>query len=248
MNKGLPIMPKQTYEAIFFDLDGTLLNLDMDYFLERYFSGVASFVARKGFDPDVFVKALGAGVQSMIKETGGYNIDRFWRTFCAITNHSREVVEPLITEYYETDFDCIGETIVACPEAAEVLTLLKHKKYPLYLTTMPLFPRIAVEKRLAWAGCSPDFFDRITTYDNSTSTKPHLEYYQENIDQIKVSPEKVLMVGNNTLEDLACMGLGIDAFLVTDCLLDPIDFDVQSVRHGSLKEFLTFAQNLPECE
>ena len=56
------------------------------------------------------------------------------------------------------------------------------------------------------------------------------------------------MVGNNTKEDLACMGLGIDAFLVTDCLLDPIGFDIQSVKHGSLQEFLAFANSLPECE
>ncbi len=241
-------MQKPTYEAIFFDLDGTLLDLDMDYFLKSYFGGVASFVSRKGFDPDAFIKALGAGVQSMTNETGGYNIDRFWRTFCMLSHTERKVVEPLITEYYETEFDLIGKDIVARPEATEILSVLKCKKYPLYLTTMPLFPRIAVERRLAWAGCSPDFFDRITTYDNSTSTKPHLAYYQENIDQIKLGPEKVLMVGNNTKEDLACMGLGIDAFLVTDCLLDPIGFDIQSVKHGSLQEFLAFANSLPECE
>ena len=241
-------MKSPTYEAVFFDLDGTLLDLDMDYFLNRYFSDVASFVARRGLDPDVFVKALGLGVRSMTKETGGYNIDRFWHTFCTLANERREDIEPVITEYYETEFNDIGKDIIARPEAAEILMVLKEKKYPLYLTTMPLFPRVAVEQRLSWAGCSPEFFDRITTYDNSTSTKPHLAYYQENVDEVKVKPEKILMVGNNTREDLSCMDLGLDAFLVTDCLLDPISFDIQSVKHGSLKEFLAFVEKLPECE
>ena len=56
------------------------------------------------------------------------------------------------------------------------------------------------------------------------------------------------MVGNNTKEDLAALDLGVDGFLVTDCLLDPIGFDVESVKHGSLAEFLSFVENLPECE
>lgn len=56
------------------------------------------------------------------------------------------------------------------------------------------------------------------------------------------------MVGNNTQEDLACMGLGLDAFLVTDCLLNPNNFNIQSVKHGSLKELLGFVEKLPECE
>ena len=241
-------MQKCDYKAVFFDLDGTLLDLDMDLFLHQYFSGVSSFVSRRGYDPEVFLKALGAGVRSMTEGVGGYNIDRFWGAFCTRANESQEEMEPLITEYYQTDFNEIGEHIVPRPEAAEVLEILKEKKYPLYLTTMPLFPRIAVEQRLSWAGCSPDFFDRITTYDNSTSTKPRLEYYQENVDQIHLEPEKILMVGNNTQEDLACMGLGLDAFLVTDRLLNPNNFNIQSVKHGSLKELLGFVEKLPECE
>ena len=172
-------MQKCDYKAVFFDLDGTLLDLDMDLFLHQYFSGVSSFVSRRGYDPEVFLKVLGAGVRSMTEGVGGYNIDRFWGAFCTRANESQEEMEPLITEYYQTDFNEIGEHIVSRPEAAEVLEILKEKKYPLYLTTMPLFPRIAVEQRLSWAGCSPDFFDRITTYDNSTSTKPRIEYYQE---------------------------------------------------------------------
>ena len=138
-------MQKCDYKAVFFDLDGTLLDLDMDLFLHQYFSGVSSFVSRRGYDPEVFLEALGAGVRSMTEGVGGYNIDRFWGAFCTRTNESQEEMEPLITEYYQTDFNEIGEHIVPRPEAAEVLEILKEKKYPLYLTTMPLFPRIAVE-------------------------------------------------------------------------------------------------------
>ena len=72
--------------------------------------------------------------------------------------------------------------------------------------------------------------------------------YQENIDHIGFKPEEILMVGNNTNEDLSAMKLGCDGYLVTDYLLDPIGFDIDSVKHGSLSDFLAFAQALPECE
>jgi len=128
------------------------------------------------------------------------------------------------------------------------VNLLREKGYRLYLTTMPLFPRIAVEKRVQWAGCDPQAFERITTYDNSTSTKPHLEYYRENVEAIGLKPEEILMVGNNTREDLSAMQLGLDGYLVTDWLLNPDGFDIDSVKHGSMADFLKFVEGLPKCE
>ena len=155
---------------------------------------------------------------------------------------------PLLDDFYETRFDELGQGIVPTPESARIVSLLKEKGYPLYLTTMPLFPRIAVEKRLGWAGVPVDAFERITSYENSTSVKPYAAYYRENIKAAGVGAESILMVGNNTKEDLAALDLGVDGFLVTDCLLDPIGFDVESVKHGSLAEFLSFVEDLPECE
>ena len=55
------------------------------------------------------------------------------------------------------------------------------------------------------------------------------------------------MVGNNTKEDLACMQLGMPAYLVTDCLLNPNDFDVESVQHGTMADLLAFVRALPDC-
>ena len=54
------------------------------------------------------------------------------------------------------------------------------------------------------------------------------------------------MVGNNTREDLAAMQLGLDGYLVTDWLLNPDDFDIETVKHGSMTDFLQFVQDLPE--
>ncbi len=247
----MPTSPQRAYKAVFFDLDGTLLPVDMDGFLKAYFESLGKYAAQHGYNPKEFTDALNKGVFAMIKEEGGRNDERFWRTFCAvlgIDESERLEYEQLMEGFYTTAFDELGALITPTPESALVVNLLQEKGYRLYLTTMPLFPRVAVEKRVEWAGCDPQAFERITTYDNSTSTKPHLAYYRENIEAIGLKPEEILMVGNNTREDLAAMQLGLDGYLVTDWLLNPDDFDIESVKHGSMADFLKFVEALPKCE
>ena len=64
-------MPKRSYKAVFFDLDGTLLPIDMDAFLKNYFNDIAAFVQARGHDPKQFIDALSAGVKSMLTKQGG---------------------------------------------------------------------------------------------------------------------------------------------------------------------------------
>lgn len=240
-------MPQRTYKAVFFDLDGTLLPIDMDAFLNRYFTDLPLFAADHGYDGQQFMKAVGAGVQAMMQSEGGRNDDRYWETFCSMVGGQRSDHEPVMEQYYRTAFDALGEMVQPHPAAAQIVALLREKGYRLYLTTMPLFPRVAVEKRLGWAQVPVDVFERITTYDNSTSTKPRLAYYQENLDVLGLDAHDVLMVGNNTREDMSALKLGLDGYLVTDWLLDPEGFDIDSVKHGSLNDFLQFVQDLPQC-
>lgn len=241
-------MPQRTYKAVFFDLDGTLLPIDMDAFLKQYFTDLPAFAAQYGYDAQLFMKAVGAGVKAMLEKTGGFNDERYWETFCSMVGGTRADHEPIMQRYYETAFDNLGMLVTPHPAAAQAIAILREKGYRLYLTTMPLFPRIAVEKRLGWAGVPVDAFERITTYDNSSSTKPYRAYFQENIDAIGLAAEDILMVGNNTREDLAALDLGCDGYLVTDWLLDPDGYPIDSVKHGSLDNFLHFVENLPECE
>ena len=55
-------MAPRTYRAIFFDLDGTLLPMELDEFLGAYFEAIATFVARHGLDAKSFSAGLKAGI------------------------------------------------------------------------------------------------------------------------------------------------------------------------------------------
>lgn len=241
--------PKRTYRAVFFDLDGTLLPMEIEEFLVVYFKAIGAFVAKHGLDPQAFTIALQAGTKAMMKHDGTTtNADAYWKTFYELMGESEVNWQELLLEFYNQEFAAIGKDVQANPAVKQALDTLEAKGYTLLLTTMPMFPPEAVCHRLVWAGVDAHYFKRLTSYDNSTSIKPKLDYYAENLAACGLSGKDVLMVGNNTVEDLAAMQLGCDAFLVTDHLLDPTgNFDLGTVKHGSMAEFAAWVEALPEC-
>ena len=241
--------PPRAYRAVFFDLDGTLLPMELEEFLGKYFETLGAFVSARGHDAHAFSTALKAGIASMSHHDGTRsNADAFWNSFLSRVDADACDWVSLVEEFYANDFGTIGADVVPNPAAARVIETLSDKGYPLVLATMPLFPRCAVEWRLNWAGVDASSFERVTTYENSTSVKPRLAYYEENLAAAGLTGGDVLMVGNNTVEDLAATQVGCDAFLVTDHLIDPVSLDVETVRHGSLAQLAAWAEGLPVCE
>lgn len=241
-------MAKTSYKAVFFDLDGTILPMDMGVFMQKYLTALSGFVASHGLDGEVFTQGLNLGIRAMVDhEDERSNAAVFWEAFFNVATNDRDEWISLFESFYEHEFGSIGEDIVANPCAAESIKLLQDKGYPLVLATMPMFPLRAVEWRLAWAGVDPETFSRITHFENSTSIKPKLAFYEENLRAGGLEPHEVLMVGNNTLEDLECLKLGMDAYLITDFLLNPNEFDLASVKHGSFQDFVDWVRRLMPC-
>lgn len=240
---------ERTYRAICFDLDGTLLPMDLELFMNGYFGSLARFAATKGLEVEQFLKGLKAGTKAMaVSGEDVVNADAFWNTMLSYLDDADRDWASVFEEFYLSDFKCVGEGVVPNPAAAQAVRTLKEKGYTLALTTMPMFPALAVAERLRWAGIEASAFDRITTYENSRSVKPRQTYYAENLAALGVRGEDVLMVGNNTVEDLAFLDLGADAYVVTDNLIDPVNYDFNTIKHGSMEDFAAWVESLPVCE
>lgn len=240
-------MDQRKYKAIFFDLDGTLLPMDMTTFLRAYFVKLGEFSHKQGLGVVKFGDAMRKSVTAIATDkTGRLNSEVFWSTFYQLYGYTDRDIEAAVDRFYETDFGSLGDRVDPNPAARYVVEALRIKGYPLYLVTMPLFPQRAIEQRLEWAGIHPDDFKRISTYDNSFASKPDLAFYRQNIEIAGCDASEVLMVGNNTKDDLAILELGADAFLVTDFLLDPDHYDIDSVKHGTMEEFADFVDEMPE--
>ena len=233
-------MMKKT--TVLFDLDGTLLPMDMDLFMKAYFKGLCVKMAPFGYDPDQLVAAVWAGTKAMITNSGEQTCEEaFWNCFASILGESVREKEPLFADYYANEFQSVQKACGCNPEAARLVRDLKAAGYRVALATNPLFPPIATESRIRWAGLSPDEFELVTTYDNSHYCKPNPAYYQEILDKLGVTVDECVMVGNDVKEDMvAASKLGISTFLLTDCILNKDNLPVDAYPGGSFAQLRAY--------
>ena len=67
---------------ILFDLDGTLLPMDVEEFTEKYFGYIVQTMNNNNRDGKAILKAIGVGVDTIIKNDGTLKNDvLFWNTF-----------------------------------------------------------------------------------------------------------------------------------------------------------------------
>lgn len=228
--------------TVLFDLDGTLLPMDQDVFVKDYFGRIAAKLAPQGYDPKKLVETIWRGTGAMVKNDGSKtNEEAFWEL--AVSVYGDRIVKDkhFFDEFYETEFDKIKAVCGYHPAAAEIVHSLKEKGYRVALATNPIFPARATQWRIQWAGLTPEDFERYTTYENSRYCKPNPDYYWDILKQLDVSAEECLMVGNDVGEDMIARELGMQVFLLTDCIINKAGADISVYPHGgfdALKAYL----------
>ncbi|MBQ8416532.1 MAG: HAD family hydrolase [Clostridia bacterium] len=226
-------------KAVLFDLDGTLLPMDMELFIKAYFGGLAKHMAPHGYNPQKLIDAIWAGTAAMVKNNGEKtNEERFWDTFAAALGEQVRADEPLLDAFYQEKFDAVSASCGYDPRAAKVIQAVKAKGLRTCLATNPIFPPIATRKRIAWAGLAPEQFEFFTSYENSSFCKPNLKYYQSVLDRMGLDAKECLMVGNDVSEDMVAQSLGMQVFLLTDCLINKENVDISVYPHGGFDELI----------
>lgn len=207
--------------TILFDLDGTLLPMDQETFIRAYFGGLAAKLAPYGYETKKLIGGIYAGIDAMVRNDGGCrNEEAFWRAFCGIFGDKALEDKPVFEEFYRKEFQLVKESCGYAPQAAPLVRRLKESGLRVILATNPLFPAVATESRIRWAGLDLSDFDWVTTYENSCYCKPNPAYYQEILDKLGLDAGECVMVGNDVQEDGAAAKLGLRVFILTDCLID----------------------------
>ncbi len=227
--------------TVLFDLDGTLLPMDQEAFVKEYLRTMAAYMAPYGYDPERLPQAVTQGVIAMVKNEGSRSNEQvFWACFQKEMSCKREQTEPLLEEYYRSVFQQGSAWCGFEPRAAELLAQVKGLGLQAVLATNPLFPAIATQSRVRWAGLRAEDFSYISSYENSSFCKPRPAYYREILEKLSLQPEECLMVGNDTREDTAAGELGIPVFLLTDCLIDRHNVPLDRYPHGSFPELCAY--------
>lgn len=209
-----------SYNYLLLDLDGTLLPMDMQESLNAYLQAVSTWMAPY-MAPDRFLKCLLASTRVMIEDQDPRrtNEEVFWDDFIPRTGLGKDKVVPVLERFYREQFPKLAPVARPTPIARAICARALELGAQLVIATNPIFPRIAIEERLRWAGIAGIPFRLVTTYENMHSCKPKQEYYRQILDYIGAKPEDCLMVGNDPAEDLVAQDLGITTYLVLDCLV-----------------------------
>ena len=231
-------------KAVLFDLDGTLLPMDEEYFKKIYFGEVYKKIAYLGYTLDELLKVIWYGTKAMIQNDGSQtNEELFWKKFIEVHPDRLEENKENFVEFYNDIFPTLGHTCGYQPLAKYFIKGLKDKGYEVIIASNPIFPLVATKARIRWAGCNPDDFKYITAYENSRFSKPNLKYYEEVLEKTGYKPEEVIMVGNDVREDMIVNKLGIDSYLITDCLLNLDTEDINKYKHGNFEEIMNLVLN-----
>jgi FMN phosphatase YigB (HAD superfamily) len=230
-------------KTILFDLDGTLLPLEMEEFLEAYIYSISSFCA-KLINPELFIPHLLESTEKMVRNDGKMTNEKlFMASFLPPLGLKKDEAYAMFEEYYLTEFSKLKAYTKPSSFVPQVVETALEKGYQIVLATNPLFPRLAIEERMRWASILDFPWLHITSYETSRFCKPNPRYFEDISTLLKLKPEECWMVGNDSQEDMVAGELGFRTYLVTDNLISKGNSYIKPDKTGTLREFLLFMQN-----
>lgn len=204
--------------TLLLDLDDTLLKNDDEVFIPGYFERISQYLAEIVPKERMLAQLL-AGTAAMLenKNPSLHLKDAFDQVFYQDINISYEELQPHTDRFYAEEFPKLQELTSQFPDSRKMLDFAHSRGLEVVVATNPLYPRTAVEQRLAWAEIPIDQFEYslITSYENSHFAKPHLEYYAEILAKLGRNPHDAVMVGNDISDDIEpASALGLATFHV----------------------------------
>ncbi len=215
--------------AVLFDLDGTLLDIDLEGFLRDYFGalGPAMVGIAPHVSPDDVIAAVVSGTEAMAASHPGLtNAEAFHARFLELTGVDllQPEADAVLTAFYAERFPLLRKEYGPQPGARQVVDTARAQGCKVALATNPIFPHAAIEERAAWAGLDLSLFDFVTTYEVMHATKPHGDYFREIARQLEVPESECLMVGDDALLDLPASDVGMTTWYVGRHANTPADW------------------------
>lgn len=244
MNNGR----RKPYDTVLLDLDDTLLHNPMDRFMPAYFDLLVDYVRPIMPDRYEFLALLMRSTQAAVANVDpALTIrDVFWSHFSEQTDLDATETENYIAGFYRDVFPKLRPVTAPKAEAVPLIQDCLARGIQVVIATNPLFPRAAIENRLAWAGLPVETypFALVTTYENMHAAKPQSAYYEEILARLGATPQRAVMVGDEWHNDiLPARRLGLDTFWIADPEATPPEPELVT-GWGTLADFHGFLNRI----
>lgn len=205
--------------AVLFDLDGTLLDLNLRDFLRRYFAALevaaSPLVAHDGAAAAAFMEGMNAAVGAMMEShPGRTNQDVFYERMRELTGVDLDEHWHIFEQFYAEVFPTLQDTARPAPGGRAAITTALDLGLAVAVATNPIFPAAAIRHRIEWAGLGDLDLPVVTTYESMHACKPHGEYYRQIARLLDVQPHACLMVGDDRALDMPAADVGMRTYYV----------------------------------
>ncbi|MFX0085137.1 MAG: HAD family hydrolase [Candidatus Hodarchaeota archaeon] len=202
--------------TLLFDIDNTLLSFDEKMFIGIYGKHIHNYFIKEIPSYSEFMRIFLKSTNKMIeKEPYDRNLKKFADDFESEISMNSDEIIARFQHFYQNEFSKLHSIMKPIPIAKDLIKLAE-KHFTIVAATNPLFPEVANEIRLSWAGLSSKEVNwaEVTSADDYHYAKPHIEYYQEILERINKTPRECMMIGDDKINDMIAGRIGIKTYLV----------------------------------
>lgn len=200
--------------GVLFDLDGTLLDVEVNDFLSRYFRALDKTISPQFPGVDLVPSVLAATDAMHRPHHGLTNRQVFDRDFLERTGVDIEQHWAVFESFYRIVFPTLGKGYGPVKGAREAVEAVRAMGWRAAVATQPIFPVAAIRQRLKWAGLDDVEFDAITSYETMQACKPAPEYFAQTCGLIGCAPSDCVMVGDDAGTDMPAASIGLTTYYV----------------------------------
>ncbi|MHA1125498.1 MAG: HAD family hydrolase [Candidatus Heimdallarchaeota archaeon] len=192
-----------TINTILFDMDSTLNEIDERFFSKNYFN-----LLHKNYFADLQVEYFFDNLTDITRHVmvnsipDQLNIETFMLEMSKCFNRTPEDLLKSFMSFYGKEYDKLKKHVKPAKGAKQAIKNCLEKDFDVVIATTPVFPEIAINKRLKWGKIDKFDYKLVTHAENMHYSKPREEYYIEILEMIGKEVNECIMVGNEFLSDI----------------------------------------------